>query len=181
MNANKNVNYKRVVVPIVAILLAAVAVLGVGYALTASVSNTGNAIQTGDLGIDLYDDSACGTRTTTTVFEGQSFGVGWTVDQTGEEKVESVSEEIVVTKYLKIVDTATEVSTYNVACNVTGTIAPNYEVTVLVDGSDVSGSSFTMSKDVAKEVQFKVVLNDVGQSEVTDLSDIDFKFSVTAE
>ncbi|WP_400249816.1 hypothetical protein [Methanomethylophilus alvi] len=59
MNASENENShkKKLIVPIIAIMLCAVAVIGVGYAYTSDVHVNGNTLNGGDLQIDYTANS----------------------------------------------------------------------------------------------------------------------------
>ena len=64
MNASENENShkKKLIVPIIAIMLCAVAVIGVGYAYTSDVHVNGNTLNGGDLQID-YTENSEGVKT----------------------------------------------------------------------------------------------------------------------
>lgn len=87
-NNNRNANCKRIAVPLVAIMLAAVAVLGIGYALTASVSNMGNVVVTDSVSVDLYDTDGS-DRISNTIFDNVKITTGYGNDNEGTLVVES--------------------------------------------------------------------------------------------
>lgn len=59
---------RHIVVPIIAIALCVIAIIGIGYALTTSVSNNGNDTGGDNLSVNLFSDESCENVITSPVF-----------------------------------------------------------------------------------------------------------------
>ena len=84
MNASENENShkKKLIVPIIAIMLCAVAVIGVGYAYTSDVHVNGNTLNGGDLQIDYTENSEGGNTHAIFYSSDSSIDVTFVTDRT---------------------------------------------------------------------------------------------------
>ncbi|AYQ54786.1 hypothetical protein [Methanomethylophilus alvi] len=84
MNASENENShkKKLIVPIIAIMLCAVAVIGVGYAYTSDVHVNGNTLNGGDLQIDYTANSEGGKTHAIFYSSDSSIDVTFVTDRT---------------------------------------------------------------------------------------------------
>ncbi|WP_400225088.1 hypothetical protein [Methanomethylophilus alvi] len=84
MNASENENShkKKLIVPIIAIMLCAVAVIGVGYAYTSDVHVKGNTLNGGDLQIDYTANSESGDTHAIFYSSDSSIDVTFVTDRT---------------------------------------------------------------------------------------------------
>lgn len=84
MNASENENShkKKLIVPIIAIMLCAVAVIGVGYAYTSDVHVKGNTLNGGDLQIDYTANSESGETHAIFYSSDSSIDVTFVTDRT---------------------------------------------------------------------------------------------------
>ena len=84
MNASENENShkKKLIVPIIAIMLCAVAVIGVGYAYTSDVHVNGNTLNGGDLQIDYTANSEGGNTHAIFYSSDSSIDVTFVTDRT---------------------------------------------------------------------------------------------------
>ena len=84
MNASENENShkKKLIVPIIAIMLCAVAVIGVGYAYTSDVHVNGNTLNGGDLQIDYTANSESGNTHAIFYSSDSSIDVTFVTDRT---------------------------------------------------------------------------------------------------
>lgn len=79
---------RKLMIPIAAIFMSVVALVGLGFALTSSVSNNGNSVVADDFALNLYEDDKGATEVSNLVFNGGKlpYVVDTTVTSSGSTK-----------------------------------------------------------------------------------------------
>lgn len=180
---------KRLLVPITAIVLCAVAMVGVGYALTSEVSNAGNTVGYDDLlTIDLYSDKACESRVTEKVFDDAAVESYTKADQNGIQVIYVAGSDVRLNAgdvYIK----ASAGGTLTVSIDVPeGDKAPFTDITVrltevgneanVLTGSTSSADSGISVTGFEADTAYSVVVT-ASWTEVADNPPFDGSFDVT--
>ena len=156
---------RKLMIPVAAIFMSVVALVGLGFALTSSVSNNGNSVVADDFALNLYEDDNGATEVSNLVFNGGKlpYVVDTTVTSSGSTKTITFdTAEITLNPYKVYLGSSDFVNgtDYTITMKLTATTAsgtsPFEDYNLYIVGSDGSQTLVADADNGTDGVQFTV-------------------------
>lgn len=191
---------RKLMIPVAAIFMSVVALVGLGFALTSSVSNNGNSVVADDFALNLYKDDNGATEVSELVFNGGKlpYVVDTTVTSSGSTKTITFDTAEITLNPSKVYlgsSDFTDGTSYTITMKLTATTdasgtSPFEKYDLYVAGSDgnltvvsdadpgADGVQFTVSAQYTEIALKAKPLSSGTMSSIPSMPTIDVTFSV---